>query len=301
MPDLFTPDDLLSRDRLDAGHAKPARLAVIGRPVAHSASPRMHQPALDEAGIDARYIKVEVPPGMVKETFRRMRALGFIGCNVTVPHKFEALEACDEVDPGAAEMGVVNTVRFDPDATRGFNTDGPGFEAAVRESLGLGLAGTTVMIVGAGGGAGGALAVHCARAGVARLVLANRTVAKIETLAGAIRATHPVETICLALDDPTLPALARDCQLLVNTSSLGLKEGDASPIDPAGFRAGQAVYDTIYQPPRTAFLKAAEAAGATIANGSAMLLHQGVHAFRIWFPGTDPVAAMRRGLGGAAD
>src|SRR5690606_29126946 len=156
------------------------------------ASPRMHQPALDEAEIDARYIKVEVPAGMVKETFRRMREAGFIGCNVTVPHKFEALEACDDVDPGAAEMGVVNTVRFDPDATRGFNTDGPGFEAAVRETLGLGLTGTSVVIIGAGGGAGGALAVHCARAGVARLVLANRTMSKVEALTRLIRASHPI-------------------------------------------------------------------------------------------------------------
>lgn len=297
MSDLFTPDDLLSRDRLDAGHSRPAKLAVIGHPVAHSASPRMHQPALDEAEIDARYIKVEVPAGMVKETFRRMREAGFIGCNVTVPHKFEALEACDDVDPGAAEMGVVNTVRFDPDATRGFNTDGPGFEAAVRETLGLGLTGTSVVIVGAGGGAGGALAVHCARAGVARLVLANRTMSKVEALTRLIRASHPIEVLCMALDDPALPSVARECQLLVNTSSLGLKEGDASPLDPSAFRQGHAVYDTIYQPPRTAFLKSAESAGARVANGAAMLLHQGVYAFRIWFPGTDPIRAMRRGLG----
>ncbi len=297
MSDLYTPDDLLSRERLDAGHARPARLAVIGFPVAHSASPRMHQPALDEAEIDARYIKVEVEPGMVAETFRRMRDLGFIGCNVTVPHKFEALAACDDVDPGAAEMGVANTVRFDADATRGFNTDGPGFEAAVEESLGVKLAGTAVMIVGAGGGAGGALAVHCARAGVARLVLANRTLEKIEALAAEIRARHGVAVVCHALNDPALTALARDCRLLVNTSSLGLKEGDASPLDSAAFHAGHAVYDTIYQPPRTAFLRAAEGAGAAVANGAAMLLHQGVYAFRIWFPGSDPLAAMRQGLG----
>lgn len=297
MSDLFANDDLLSRARLDEGHSKPAKLAVIGNPVAHSASPRMHQPALDEAGIGARYIKVEVPVGTVRETFRRMREAGFIGCNVTVPHKFEALEACDEVEAGAAEMGVVNTVRFDPDATRGFNTDGPGFEAAVRETLGLGLEGTPIAIVGAGGGAGGALAVHCARAGVSRLVLANRTVSKIEALARSIRESHPVDVVCMALDDPALPAVARECQLLVNTSSLGLKEGDASPLDSSSFRPGQAVYDTIYQPPRTAFLRSAESAGARVANGAAMLLHQGVHAFKIWFPGTDPIEAMRRGLG----
>lgn len=295
--DLYHLDDLSSRERLDAGHDKPARLAVIGCPVAHSASPRMHQPALDEARIGARYVKVEVDPGQVAEAFRRMRLLGFIGCNVTVPHKFEAMAACSEVDPGAVEMGAVNTVRFGKDSSHGFNTDGPGFEAAVTEAFGLPLSGLDVLIAGAGGGAGGALAAHCARAGVRRLVLANRSLDKIEALASSIHRHHPGLAVeVLTLRDPRLPALARDCQLLVNTSSVGLKADDPSPLPPESFTAGQRVFDTIYQPPLTAFLAAAQAAGAHTANGASMLLHQGIHAFRIWFPGTDPAAAMRRGL-----
>ena len=293
---LYFPDDLTSRERLDAGHDKPARLAVIGHPVAHSLSPRMHQPALDEAGIDARYIKVEVEPGRVAEVFARMRALGFIGCNVTVPHKFEALAACDELDAGAAEMGVVNTVRFDPDATRGFNTDGYGFEEAVRETLGVTLQGTAVLIAGAGGGAGGAIAVHCARQGVARLVLANRSVDKIEELAARIRSHHgEMEIFTAALDDPRLREWASEADLIVNTSSLGLKEGDPSPLAADCFTSRHAAYDTIYRP-GTAFQQAALAAGARVGTGREMLLHQGVKAFQIWFPGSDPVAAMRRGL-----
>jgi shikimate dehydrogenase len=293
---LYFPDDLTSRERLDAGHDKPARLAVIGHPVAHSLSPRMHQPALDEAGIDARYIKVEVEPGQVAEVFARMRALGFIGCNVTVPHKFEALAACDEVDPGAAEMGVVNTVRFDADATRGFNTDGYGFEEAVRETLGVALQGAVVLIAGAGGGAGGAIAVHCARQGVSRLVLANRSVDKIEELAERIRSHHGgVGILTAALDDPRVRGWASEADLIVNTSSLGLKEGDPSPLPLDCFTPRHAAYDTIYRP-GTAFQQAAAAAGARVATGREMLLHQGVKAFQIWFPGSDPVAAMRRGL-----
>ncbi|MCW1884057.1 shikimate dehydrogenase [Luteolibacter flavescens] len=293
---LYSPDDLTSRERLDAGHDKPARLAVIGHPVAHSLSPRMHQPALDEAGIDARYIKVEVEPGQVAETFRRMRELGFAGCNVTVPHKFEALAACDEVDAGAAEMGVVNTVRFDADATRGFNTDGYGFEEAARETLGLPLGGASVLIAGAGGGAGGAIAVHCARQGVARLILANRSVEKIEELADRIRANHGgVEILTAGLDDPRLEAWAKSADLIVNTSSLGLKESDPSPVPAAYFTSRHSAYDTIYRP-GTAFQQAAAAAGAKVGTGREMLLHQGVKAFQIWFPGTDPVAAMRHGL-----
>jgi len=274
---------------------KPARLAVIGHPVAHSASPRMHQPALDEAGIDARYIALEVEPGQVGGAFARMRELGFIGCNVTVPHKLDALEACDEVDDAARALGAVNTVRFDPDATRGTNTDGYGFEHALDEALGLELAGQAVMIVGAGGGAGGAVAAHCASRGVRRLVLANRTVSKLDALARRLR-DMGAEVVTTALDAAELPDLARSCTLLVNASSLGLGPDDPSPLPPRCFAAHHCVFDSIYQPPRTPFLAAAEAAGARTANGSGMLLHQGVAAFRFWFPGTEPTAAMRRGL-----
>ncbi len=276
--------------------ARGAKLAVIGQPIGHSLSPRMHQPALDEAGIDARYIPLEVEPGQVKEAFARMRELGFIGCNVTVPHKFDALEACDEIDDTARDLGAVNTVRFDPDATRGTNTDGYGFEHAVTETLGLRLKGLSVLVVGAGGGAGGAITAHCARAGVARLILANRTVSKIEELAKTLRSHHPrLDLASLGIDDPVLPALAAGCTLIVNTTSLGLKETDPSPLPPGCLHANHFVFDTIYKP--TALIRAAEAAGARHAQGNLMLLHQGIAAFRYWFPGTDPDAAMRRGLG----
>ncbi|MCH7228081.1 shikimate dehydrogenase family protein [Haloferula sp. A504] len=277
---------------------KPARLAVIGHPVGHSLSPQMHQPALDEAGIDARYVALEVEPGEVARAFTRMRELGFIGCNVTVPHKFEALEACDEIDDTARSFGAVNTVRFDADATRGTNTDGQGFEQAVKEALGLDLPGAAVAIFGAGGGAGGAIAAHCARRQVGRLVLVNRTLSKIETLAGPLRERHPDLDLHLvaadAIDEPGNLELVRSAALLVNTSSLGLKDDDPSPIPVGCLTSRHAVFDTIYHP--TALLKAAGDIGAVHANGSLMLLHQGVAAFRYWFPDRDPEAAMRRGL-----
>jgi shikimate dehydrogenase len=297
----LTLDDLVSRDRLDAGHAKPARLAVIGFPVAHSASPRMHQPALDEAGINARYIALEVEPGKVAEAFRRMRELDFIGCNVTVPHKFDAMAACDEVDAEARDLGAVNTVRFEADAIRGSNTDGYGFEHAVNEALDFDLAGKTVLIVGAGGGAGGAIAAHCTRAGVARLILINRTLSKIESLAKRLTASE-TEVVTLAADamsDAAHVDLAHSADLLVNTASLGLKEDDPSPLPECCFTSSHRVFDTIYEPPRTSFIRAAEAAGARTANGAGMLLHQGVRAFETWFPGSRPTEAMRHAL--AAD
>jgi shikimate dehydrogenase len=296
---VHTLNDLSSRDLLDAGHSKPALLAVIGHPVAHSASPRMHQPALDQAGIEARYIALDIEPGQLAEAFKRLRELGFIGCNVTVPHKFDALAACDKIDDDARDLGAVNTVRFDPDATRGSNTDGYGFEHAVKESLDFDLTGKNILIVGAGGGAGGAIAAQCVRSGVARLILVNRTLSKIESLAERL-ANGKTEIITLPSESMSAPvnlALAHSSDLLVNTASLGLKKDDPSPLPEACFTPQHSVFDTIYEPPRTSFIRAAEAAGARTANGAGMLLHQGVRAFEIWFPGSTPTEAMRRGLG----
>jgi len=294
----YTLDDLSTRERLDAGFAKPARLAVIGHPVAHSASPRMHQAALDELGIDVRYIMLDVPSGRLKEALVRLQQLGFAGCNITVPHKLDALDACDAVDPAARELGAVNTVRFGEDGrATGYNTDGPGFERAISENFGTGLDGLRILIIGAGGGAGQALAMHCARAGAGRLVLVNRTLSKLDPLIARIRNAHPQTSVhALAPDSLQLAGVAHQCQLIVNTSSLGLKDDDPSPLAHGCFAAHHIVFDAIYHPPHTSFLEAAEGAGARIANGAAMLLHQGVLAFSIWFPGHEPVSAMRAGL-----
>lgn len=297
MPDVFTFDDLCSRDRLDAGHTTPARLAVIGQPVAHSASPRLHQPALDAAGIHSRYIRVEVSPGQVAESFSRMRALGFIGCNVTVPHKFEAMSACTEVHPDASALGAVNTVRFDPGTTRGFNTDGPGFVRAIDDVFDVPLSTLTVAILGAGGGAGQAVAAQCALQGVPRLILVNRSTEKLAPLVNRLAALGPTtEVIPLGFDDPALQAHLLAADLLVNTTSVGLKPGDPSVVPATCLHSRQRVYDTIYQPPVTPLLALATAQGCQTANGLSLLLHQGVLAFQHWFPLTNPLPTMREAL-----
>jgi len=304
MPQTYTLDDLADRALLDAGHAKPARLAVIGSPVAHSASPAMHQAALDERKLDVRYIRVEVAPGEVTEAFRRMAALDFIGANVTVPHKFEALSACHEISQTAQALGAVNTVSFDGGRFRGDNTDGPGFVRAIREDFGVDLSALRVLIVGAGGGAGKAISTQCAREGCKKLVLVNRSVEKVRELAAVLRPFFQSDRlegpgsrlVALGLDDPRLREEAAGSDLLVNLSSLGLKHGDPSPLPEYCFKPYHLVYDSIYQPPRTRFLKAAAEAGARVANGSSLLIHQGALAFEIWFPLDASLRAMRRGL-----
>jgi shikimate dehydrogenase len=298
--DLYTLDELIAlRDAGRDDLSKPIRLAVLGDPIAHSKSPRMHQQALDELRIKARYIKLHVTPGRIAEAFQVMKSMQFIGANVTIPHKQEALAACDDVDPAAAEMGAVNTVVFRTKrSTHGTNTDGYGFEQAVLEKLGIKLAGKSVCVVGAGGGAGGAISVHCARAGVKKLILANRSAKKIQALAARISSNHPqVGILAAGLGDPHLAALCASTDLIVNATSLGLKKSDPSPLSPDSFRAGQYVFDSVYHP-HSAFQAMARKAGSRLATGEGMLLHQGVRAFQIWFPGTEPLDAMRRGLAG---
>ncbi len=296
MKQVYTLADLESRELLDAGADTPARLAVIGHPIAHSASPKMHQAALDEFGKNLRYIRLDIEPGQVGVAFQRMRALGFIGCNVTVPHKLEAMANC-EVHPDAAALGAVNTIRFDEDVVRGFNTDGPGFARAVEDDFGVPFASLKVAIAGAGGGAGQAIATQACLLGVPGLVLINRTLGKLVNLAERLEALFPdTEITTLTFEDGLLFEYCLGSDLIVNTSSVGLKPGDPSILPVDCLKADHLVYDTIYQPPVTPLLAFANHEGCRTANGLSMLINQGALAFEHWFPGTDPLPVMKAAM-----
>lgn len=296
MKAVYTFADLASRDLLDLGSDRPARLAVIGQPIAHSASPQMHQAALDAAGIPARYIRLEIEPGQVGDAMKRMRELRFIGCNVTVPHKLEVMKHC-EIHPDAMALGAVNTIRFDEDVSRGFNTDGPGFARAVEHEFKVSLASRRVAIIGAGGGAGQAIATQSCLVGVKELILVNRTLDKVDHLFKRLSPLFPQTDITvLSLDDPSLAMRCLTCDLIVNTSSVGLKSGDSSIIPKECLHRDHLVYDTIYQPAVTPLLALAKETGCQTANGRSMLIHQGALAFQHWFPGSDPLRVMEQAL-----
>ncbi|MFD2303044.1 shikimate dehydrogenase [Roseibacillus ishigakijimensis] len=304
MKEVYTLSDLADEAALNPAGEKPAKLAVIGHPVAHSQSPQLHQPALDAHQLEARYIRLDLEPGELAEAFARMKQLGFVGCNVTVPHKFEALSVCTSLDPAAQALGAVNTVLFgEGEEKQGFNTDGPGFVQAIREEFSVDVSDLRIMLVGAGGGAGQALATQCAREGCEQLVLVNRSLDKIEELAGRLqplfssqKLNGPGERLMtMAIDSPRLAEAADHCALIVQTTSLGLKASDPTPIPHRCLQPHHLVYDTIYQPAKTKFLREAEANGARIANGLSLLLHQGALSFEYWFPGSHPLPAMRKG------
>ena len=304
MKDVYTLDDLADRSVLDDGAEQPARLAVLGYPVTHSLSPQLHQPALDADNAGLRYIRLEVEPGQVREALQLLREREFLGANVTVPHKFEALDACTEVEAGARALGAVNTLLFENGETLGFNTDGPGFVRAIHEEFGVDVKDLRIMIVGAGGGAGQAIATQCALEGCEQLVLVNRSLDKITPLAKRLdpyfsseRLEGPGDRLtALPLDSPELVPTSDHIDLIVNATSVGLKRTDPSPLPGACLQPHHLVYDTIYSPPQTRLLQEAASHGARTANGLSLLLHQGVLAYELWFPGSKPLETMRSAL-----
>jgi shikimate dehydrogenase len=273
-----------------------ARLGVIGNPIAHSKSPQMQQPALDAAGTGLRYVRLlaGTEPGAFEQLLDELAALGFIGVNVTVPFKKRAHDAAVFLDPLAQLSGAVNTLVRREDGWHGYNTDGPGFSRAIEECFGRPLRELRVLILGACGGAGSALACQCALEGCPSLTLVNRPRPELAELAGKLTAhtTAPVTT--LHFDSPELPAAAATADLIVNATSLGLHEGDPMPLSPELLRPGQRVYDIVTH--GTALQREATTRGCTAATGQGMLLWQGAIAFEHWFGTTPDVAAMRSGL-----
>ena len=298
---VYTLADLRDWPAATADAKPPLRLAVLGDPIAHSASPPMQNAALAAGGIDARYTRLHIRPDELAEAFRLIARAGFIGVNLTIPHKVAAMSLLDEVDPHAAALGAVNTVLVNAAGRlHGFNTDGPGFEQAVHAEFGVDLRGLRVLILGAGGGAGRALAAQCALAGCPRLVLVNRTVEKVHTLAETLRRTqgNNAQISALAWETPLIARALQEVDLVVNASSIGLKAGAASPLADTAISSRLLVFDTVYRADGhpTPLVAAARANGAKTTGGMSLLLYQGALAFEHWFSQTAPFAAMRRAL-----
>ena len=291
---VYKAEDFPLADPLASGLVE---LAVIGYPVKHSASPKMHQAALNKDGKNISYVRVEIEPGNVAADLDKLRAAGFLGVNATVPHKFDALDYCTELTDSAKLLGTVNTIKFTDTGAIGHNTDGPGFANAIEDSFEKTLRSLSVCIVGAGGGAGTAIAKQCAQEGCSRIVLINRSVEKLKALKSSLAEISPgTEVLTLPIDSSDLTEAAKSCNLIVNTTSLGLKETDPSPLPPDTFSPDHLVYDTIYNPPKTRLLRDAEAAGAKIENGLSLLLHQGALSYELWFGNTPDLASMREAI-----
>ncbi|HVW22291.1 MAG TPA: shikimate dehydrogenase [Opitutaceae bacterium] len=259
-------------------------LAVLGHPIGHSISPEMHNAALAQlAKTDAqwrgwKYFRIEVPPPELPRALDLLHARRFRGVNLTVPHKVMACELVDEIDEAARPAGAVNTLLWNSWGWRGFNTDGYGLSAALRETLGRELAGADVLLLGAGGAARGA-AVECLQRRCASLAVANRGHARRDELLYLLRGlADGIPVKALELPPAAIPAGA----LVINATSAGLKPEDPSPLDLASVARPAGIYDMIYNPPQTPLLRQAAQLGVRGANGLSMLVHQGAKALEIW-------------------
>jgi shikimate dehydrogenase len=243
------------------------------------------------------------------EALRLLPERDFIGTNVTIPHKAAALALVDEVDPQARRAGGVNTVVVEGRKLLGFSTDGPGLVRAIRADFGIDLRDLRVLILGAGGGAGRAIAVQCAIEGSARLVLVNRTFERAQALAAELapefretRVTGPMMRLeAIPWHDAALARQLPYIDLVINATPLGMTSSSpefrrTSPIPGSLLRPTHLVYDTVYTSGRTPLLLAADEAGARGSNGLSMLLHQGALSFEIWFGRPAPLEVMRNAL-----
>jgi shikimate dehydrogenase len=264
-----------------------ALAGVMGWPVGHSLSPRLHGFWLRRHRIDGAYVPLAVEPARLEQALRALAALGFRGVNLTIPHKEPALALVDRATPAAARIGAVNTVIVGPDGLLGDNTDGFGFMASLaagapdwRPSAG------PAVLLGTGGAAR-AIAVALIDARVPELRLVNRTGARAETLAAQLaEAARERGATLTVLPWQEQRALA-GASLLVNTTSLGMLGQPALAIDLAPLPAQALVTDIVYNPLETGLLAAARARGHAVVDGLGMLLHQARPGFRAWF-GVDP-------------
>jgi shikimate dehydrogenase len=256
-----------------------ARLAgVIGWPVAHSRSPRLHGFWLARYDIDGAYLPLAVRPEDFVVAIRGLIAAGFAGANVTIPHKEAAAALCDEVAPFARRAGAVNTLAFAEGRIIGSNTDGIGFLANLRQH-GIDPARGPALILGAGGAAR-AIAAVLLDLGIS-ISLCNRTRDRAEGLAKSLPG-------CRVIDWEARDAALSDHALLVNTTTLGMAGHDPLTIDLARAAPHTCVADIVYVPLETPLIAAAHAHGLKTAPGLGMLLHQAVPGFAAWF-GVTPV------------
>ncbi len=261
-------------------------LAVLGHPVKHSVSPAMHNAALakmQQANSRFRnwtYFRFDVAPEDLPEALPLFHKHNFLGLNLTIPHKVQALDLIKGILPDAERMGAVNTLVWDEFGYDGFNTDGYGLKAGLAQDLAVSLKNTTVVLLGSGGAARAA-AVQCVLDGCEKLYIGNRTPERLQSVMDVVDAM-PGGGVAEAFAIKEFPDGLPEEGIVINATSLGLKEGDLAPMDVSLLPKGWKVYDMIYNPSQTTLLKEAEAHGLATANGLSMLVHQGARSLEIW-------------------
>ncbi|MBX7157997.1 MAG: shikimate dehydrogenase [Verrucomicrobiae bacterium] len=283
-------------------HWRPTRptYGVIGYPIKHSLSPIMQQAAMHALGLDADYLAFEIPPDQLIPSLEHLEKIGVKGINLTLPHKTQVLPWLHETSNEVKAIGAANTIKFDAGLRKGYNTDAPGFSRAIETVFKKKLRELRILLLGAGG-AGRAIAFQAISEKCQKLVIVNRTIEKAEQLIKELSSSAStfknsnVTYLTFSSSDQLTKELANS-DLIVNTTSLGLRENDPSLIPRDWFQPNHLLFDTIYQPSVTSLMREAQSAGAQTANGLFMLLYQGALAFEIWFSQPAPIDVMKQAL-----
>jgi shikimate dehydrogenase len=242
------------------------KFAVLGHPISHSLSPRMHLASFASLGFDGSYDAFDVAPELLGEKFKELIQQGYRGLNITIPHKKAIMPFLSRLDESAEKYGAVNTVVIEGDGTTiGYNTDVYGFLTDLK-CKDVTVKGAKILMLGYGG-AGAALACGLKNEGCGELKIANRTVREEGML-------HLPSNECIAY--------SREADLIVNVTPVGLKEGDEPVLPIEAFRQGQVFYDCAPTSHETSSIKCAKIAGARAFDGKGFLIHQGAKAFELW-------------------
>ncbi len=271
---------------------KTAVYGIIGYPVKHSLSPLMQTEAFRELSLDAVYVPFEVKPKELKEAVSGLKALSVKGFNITVPHKEKIIEYLDFLSEDAEFLGAVNTVKEEEGKLIGYNTDGEGFIRSLKEE-GVEVEGKKVLMFGAGGAAK-AVGYELLKEGAKFLNVVNRNFQRAKALGELLGKRGNV--LIYPLKENTVEVLLKEADIIVNTTSVGMKEGDPYLFDYSKIPEGITVVDIIYNPPETPLLKAAKEKGCKVINGLGMLVHQGAAAFEIWTGKRAPISKMKKVL-----
>lgn len=269
-------------------------IGILGHPVSHTLSPRMQNAAFQAMGLDICYVPLDVPPEALKDALAGMKAMGFIGANVTIPLKVDAASMMDRLEGIAAITGAVNTIVSKSGSLVGHNTDGVGFMRALEEVVDVDFKAAKPLIIGAGGAAR-SIAVALAEKGVKRLIIINRNSQRSSELRVMLNNSFPdipVETMTFEED---MEGAFLASNIVINATSIGL-EGNLKmpPVPVDRLTKDHVVCDIVYkQSQETPFLAAAGGQGATTLGGLGMLLHQGAAAIHLWTGVEAPIGVMR--------
>ncbi|SDI34923.1 shikimate dehydrogenase [Natribacillus halophilus] len=251
--------------------------AVIGHPIGHSKSPMIHNRHFDVVGREAIYTRYDVKPENLETAIAALQTLGVSGFNVTVPHKVNILPLLDAVDDEALVIGAVNTVVNRGGKWHGYNTDGQGYLNGLREMTGDALGDMSVLVIGAGGAAR-AVTTVLAKHGVKRLALSNRTPSRAFDLQANIARFREIDVIERSEAIRGLSAF----DLIINTTSLGMREGDSLPMEIEEMKTDVYLSDLIYNPLETRWLQYGKPKARALQNGLPMFIEQAALAYEIW-------------------